>query len=81
MDVRQAKDLIFEKLCAEHKKHGEGASVYWPELPDELGIPSDVFKEAMEVFVVSGGGIEVTLDKDDKYIKLGSGGIAVCDAS
>ena len=78
MDAKQARELIFERLCREYKERGEDARLNRHTLPDELGIPSHIFKEAMESFTPMGGGVIIELDEDNDYIKLGPGGIARC---
>ena len=57
MDVKQAKDLVFERVCREYKERGDDARVYWRALPDELEIPPEIFQGAIESFVEAGGGI------------------------
>jgi len=48
----------------------------WKSLGDELGIPPDVFKRAMDVFI-RGGGVIIELGGPD-LIRLGPGGRERC---
>lgn len=78
MEIEEAMDSIFKRLCEEHKKHGENSRLDRRLLPDELNIPSNVFARAMESFVNVGGGLVVELDKNKDYIKLGPSGLSRC---
>jgi len=48
MTVDEAKARIFKRLCSAYKLHGEEALVKWRNLPEELGIPEDVYGEAIK---------------------------------
>lgn len=48
MTVEEAKTLIFERLCSAYKFHGDEAVVKWRELPQELGMPENVFGGAIK---------------------------------
>lgn len=48
MTVEEAKALIFDRLCSAYKFHGDEAVVKWRQLPQELGIPENVFGEAFK---------------------------------
>lgn len=81
MKVAEAQELIFQRLCQEYKRHGDSARLSMLSLADELNIPSDVFAKAMDSFVGPGGGLEIGLDEDHNFIKLGTHGIARCEES
>lgn len=36
MEVKRAKEIIFQRLCKEYKRHGDNARVSRWSLPDEL---------------------------------------------
>ena len=48
MTIDEAKALIFRRLCSAYKLHAEEALVKWRTLPQELGIPEDIFGEAIK---------------------------------
>ena len=87
MDVEQAKDLIFKRLCEEYKKHGDSARVYWRDLPEQLNIPYDIFKEAVkELCGLHDNALPSDIlfrkvkpdENDPDYIKLTRNGVDRC---
>ena len=48
MTLDEAKQRIFNRLCSAYRFHGDEALVKWRTLPQELGIPEDVFGEAIK---------------------------------
>ena len=50
LPVVSAKQKIFNKLCTVYRRHGESRFIPADELRRELGIPENVFTEALKSF-------------------------------
>lgn len=79
MTVEQAKALIFTRLCVEHRRHQNGGLMPWRGLPEELGIPLNVFDGAMRELIDTSGGLIVERDGPDR-IRLGFSGRWRCES-
>lgn len=78
MTMDEAQVLIFNCLCEKYRQHGEDACVLWRGLPEQLGIQSNIFGQAMDDFVDNGGGLTVGLTPDRQHITLGPSGRGKC---
>ena len=70
MNIEDAKERIFVRLCKEYRIYGAAGQVAWKDLFQELDIPEDVFVEAMKELRAAAD-LYVTLAEDHNSIRLG----------
>jgi len=72
--VVSAKQKILNKLCAVYMRYGESCFIPADELRRELGIPENVFTEALKSFTSAENqmAVEVIESKDSAVLRLGA---------
>ena len=81
MTVEEAKAKIFHRLCSRYHDPGKANEYIEKDtVKYAIGIPEEVFEEALNEFVDPGAHDCVEVEIPTRRLRLGTGGLRFCEA-